>query len=148
AGIAGFMKLMGAGHIPVITWAGENQTRRWSTTRPSRGRGSATSAIPRGNSDWTLPAVMRSMAHYADWATLSGRHRGAGYLTNRSRAVIVILALVAGVGALVLWQSVGSSGCSGELTLRVAAAPEIAPAVRQSGEEWAKGLRAPGGQCV
>jgi Ca-activated chloride channel homolog len=56
--------------------------------------------------------------------------------------------LVVGVGALALWQSVGPSSCSGEIRLNVAAAPEIAPAMRQVAESWAASASAPGGQCV
>jgi hypothetical protein len=56
--------------------------------------------------------------------------------------------LVAGVGAVALWQSVGPSGCTGELRLSVAAAPEVAPALRQTADRWAATAHAPGGECV
>jgi Ca-activated chloride channel homolog len=101
---------------------------------------------------WTLRVQMRRMAHYAEWLTMSsGRHRGPGLLSTGTRAIFVVVVLVAGVGALVLWQSVGgggASGCSGEVRLSVAAAPEIAPAIQQTANGWATGARAPGGQCV
>ncbi len=66
----------------------------------------------------------------------------------RGRAAIVTMMLVVGVGALALWQSVGPSSCSGEIRLSVAAAPEIAPALRQTADTWAAAASAPGGQCV
>ncbi len=90
---------------------------------------------------------MRSMAHYAEWVTMSGRHRGPG-LGKRGRAALVTMILVLGVGALAIWQSVGSGSCTGEIRLAVAAAPEIAPALRESAESWAAGASAPSGQCV
>jgi Ca-activated chloride channel family protein len=79
----------------------------------------------------------------------SGRHRGPGLLGHGVRAIFVAVVLVAAVGALVVWQSTGNgSGCSGEVRLSVAAAPEIAPAVQQTASDWAAGAQAPGGQCV
>ncbi len=66
----------------------------------------------------------------------------------RGRAAVVTMILVVGVGAFALWQSVGPSTCSGEIRLSVAAAPEIAPAMRETAESWAAGAGAPGGQCV
>ena len=80
----------------------------------------------------------------------SGRHRGPALLGTRAKAGLVIVALVAAIGALVLWQSGGSGGgssCSGEQRLTVAAAPEIAPAVRDTANAWANSIKA-GGQCV
>src|SRR5258705_10076204 len=95
---------------------------------------------------------MRRMAHYAERVTMSsGRHRGPGLLGNGARAFFVAVGLVAGVGALVVWQSVGGGGgggglgCSGEVRLSVAAAPEIAPAIQLAGNGWADTARAPGG---
>jgi Ca-activated chloride channel homolog len=90
------------------------------------------------------------MVHYAEWVTLSGgRHRGPGLLSTGGRAIFVTLVLVAGVGALVVWQSVGkNASCSGEVRLSVAAAPEISPAVQQTANTWAATAHAPGGQCV
>ena len=80
----------------------------------------------------------------------SGRHRGPALLGTRAKAGLVIVALVAAIGALVLWQSGGSGGtssCSGEQRLTVAAAPEIAPAIRDTANAWANSVKA-GGQCV
>src|SRR5262245_44273134 len=90
---------------------------------------------------------MRSMAHYAEWVTMSGRHRGPG-LGRRGRAAIVTIVLVAGIGAVALWQSVGSTQCSGEIRLSIAAAPEIATAVKQTADSWAASAHAPSGECV
>ncbi len=78
---------------------------------------------------------------------MSGRHRGPG-LGRGGRAAIVTALLVAGVGAVALWQSVGSSACTGEIRLSVAAAPEIAPALRQTADRWATTAHAPSGECV
>src|SRR5258707_1262252 len=61
---------------------------------------------------------------------------------------VVTTVLVAGVGALALWQSMGPSSCSNELRLTVAAAPEIAPALRQAADRWVAHASAPGGQCI
>jgi hypothetical protein len=81
----------------------------------------------------------------------SGRHRGPALLGTRAKAGLVIVALVAAIGALVLWQSGGSGGtssCSGEQRLTVAAAPEIATAIRDTANAWASGVQSAGGKCV
>src|SRR5262245_41495351 len=91
---------------------------------------------------------MRSMAHYAEWVTMSGgRHRGPG-VAIRGRAAVVTMILVAGIGALAVWRSMGPSSCSGELQLTVAATPEIAPALQDAADSWATGASAPGGECI
>jgi hypothetical protein len=81
---------------------------------------------------------------------MSGRHRGPGLLSTGGRAVFVVLVLVAAVGGFVVWRSTGGAGagCSGEVQLTIAAAPEIMPAVQQTANTWAAGAHAPGGQCV
>jgi hypothetical protein len=71
-------------------------------------------------------------------------------MSTPARAAIVTIALVAAVGALAVWRSMGTSsvGCSGEVRLSVAAAPEIAPVLSQAASRWAAGARGDGGECV
>jgi Ca-activated chloride channel homolog len=78
---------------------------------------------------------------------MSGRHRGPG-LGRRGRAAIVTIVLVAAIAAVALWQSVGPTQCSGEIRLSIAAAPEIATAVKQTADSWAASAHAPSGECV
>ena len=65
-------------------------------------------------------------------------------MSVRGRAVVVIVAIVAAVGALVVWRSAGgSASCSGELRLSVTAAPEIAPVIEDTARTWAETAQGP-----
>jgi Ca-activated chloride channel homolog len=65
------------------------------------------------------------------------------------RAVIVAVALVAAGGAAWTGYSrLGGSGCTGQVRLTVAAAPEIARAIETTAEQWVAGGAQVGGRCV
>jgi Ca-activated chloride channel family protein len=79
-------------------------------------------------------------AHYG---IVSGRHRldlslrGGGVVFASAAAISVVLA-----GSWLGYMRMSASGCTGQLKIAVAAAPEIAPAVRQIASQWtASGAR-------
>jgi hypothetical protein len=61
---------------------------------------------------------------------------------------VYVVAAVMAAGGLAAWRSSGEEPCVGETRLRVAAAEEIAPAVRETARAWATGARASGNRCV
>ncbi|GIE48989.1 hypothetical protein Ani05nite_25230 [Amorphoplanes nipponensis] len=61
-------------------------------------------------------------------------------------ATLAVVAVVA--GARIVAGQFGGGGCSGQVRLSVAVAPEIATAVQQSAAEWVAGKAAVDGTCV
>ncbi|WP_344934001.1 VWA domain-containing protein [Actinoplanes nipponensis] len=79
---------------------------------------------------------------------MTGRHRRRSRL-RAGTAVLATLAVVAVVaGARIVAGQFGGGGCSGQVRLSVAVAPEIATAVQQSAAEWVAGKAAVDGTCV
>jgi Ca-activated chloride channel homolog len=79
---------------------------------------------------------------------MRGRHRARGSDGSLARGVVYMVAFGLAVAALVTWRAESGPGCSGDLRLTVAAAPEIATAIRETAGEWAQGVAAPGDACV
>ncbi|GLZ14079.1 hypothetical protein Acsp04_43140 [Actinomadura sp. NBRC 104425] len=81
---------------------------------------------------------------------MSGRHRVRGMGGRRRRAVVAVSAGAAVLAAAVAYGVVRVRGCGGPdaLTLDVAAAPEIAPAVRSVAARFGAERHAVGGRCV
>jgi len=79
---------------------------------------------------------------------VSGRHRrnftlkGAS-VVGAALAIVVVLA-----GTWLGYQQVSGKGCTGKVTLTVAAATEIAPVVNQAAQQWVKGGAHVNGTCV
>ncbi len=61
-------------------------------------------------------------------------------------ATLAVVAVVTGVRVGV--SQLGGAECGGQVRLSVAAAPEIAPAVREAAEDWSGGTAAVDGTCV
>lgn len=70
------------------------------------------------------------------------RFRGAGAIATALALVVV------GAGGWYGYQRLAESRCSGQITLNLAAAPEIAPAVDRAAGEWAADGGAVDGICV
>jgi hypothetical protein len=77
-----------------------------------------------------------------------GRHRTRPRGGRNARIAVYVTAAVMAAGGLAAWRSGGEEPCVGEIRLRLAAAQEIAPAVRDTAREWATGARAAGNRCV
>ena len=58
-------------------------------------------------------------------------------------AIVVVIS-----GAWLTYQQFADSGCTGSVRLSVAAAPEIAPAVKQVADKWSQDGAEVGGTCV
>ncbi|MGH3658046.1 MAG: substrate-binding domain-containing protein, partial [Micromonosporaceae bacterium] len=72
-----------------------------------------------------------------------------GHILPRSRVWLLVAGttVLAMASGLLVWVAVGT-GCDGTLRLSVSAAPDIAPAVRESAAEWVTGQPHVGGTCV
>jgi Ca-activated chloride channel homolog len=77
-----------------------------------------------------------------------GRHRTRPRGGRNARIAVYATAAVMAAGGLAAWRSGGDEPCVGEIRLRVAAAEEIAPALRDTARDWATGARAAGNRCV
>jgi Mg-chelatase subunit ChlD len=77
-----------------------------------------------------------------------GRHRTRPRGGRNARIAVYVTAAVMAAGGLAAWRSGGDEPCVGEIRLRVAAAEEIAPALRDTARDWATGARAAGNRCV
>lgn len=66
---------------------------------------------------------------------------------HRIRLVVAGATALASLTGVAVW-SVSDSGCESRLRLTVAAAPEIAPAVREAGRHWARRQPRVGEACV
>lgn len=77
---------------------------------------------------------------------MPGRHRMRSKIRRLSLSAVV-LAIVA-AGTWFGYQQLAPSTCAGEVSLTVAAAPEIAPAVRTVAQRWVAGGAAVDGVCV
>jgi hypothetical protein len=84
---------------------------------------------------------------------VSGRHRPAGH-TGRPSAfrtplsIVAVAALVAVTAIAVRVMAADANGCGGGVGLSVAAAPEIAPAIEDAADEWAKTNPEVNGKCI
>ncbi|MEU4419371.1 substrate-binding domain-containing protein [Actinoplanes sp. NPDC024001] len=58
-------------------------------------------------------------------------------------AIVVVIS-----GAWLTYQQFADSGCTGSVRLSVAAAPEIAPAVKQVADQWSQNGAEVGGTCI
>ena len=77
---------------------------------------------------------------------MTGRHRSSrrlSRLTAAAAAVVLVLTVAGAWGGYRLLS--GPASCAGKVTLRVAAAPEIAPAVQDTANQWMTTER---GACV
>ncbi len=77
---------------------------------------------------------------------MTGRHRNA---RSTPRTQVLVGVLVLAVVLLAGWggyRLLSGSSCSGRITLNVAAAPEIAPAVQSTANQWSSGIKS--GTCV
>jgi Ca-activated chloride channel family protein len=77
-----------------------------------------------------------------------GRHRTRPRGGRNARIAVYLTAGVMAAGGLAAWRSGDDEPCVGEIRLRVAAAAEIAPALRDTARDWATGARAAGNRCV
>ncbi|GLY24906.1 VWA domain-containing protein [Micromonospora sp. NBRC 101691] len=68
--------------------------------------------------------------------------RGAGAVASATALVVVV------AGSWFGYRQLARPGCSGQVELTVAAAPEIAPVVQAAAAQWADGGAAAGGTCV
>ncbi|WP_212822096.1 substrate-binding domain-containing protein [Polymorphospora rubra] len=68
--------------------------------------------------------------------------RGAGAIAS------VMALVVVAVGGWFVYRTLAGAGCSGEVPLNVAAAPEIAPAVEAAAQAWIEDGAAVDGRCV
>ncbi|MEU4568216.1 substrate-binding domain-containing protein [Micromonospora sp. NPDC023956] len=68
--------------------------------------------------------------------------RGAGAVASATALVVVV------AGSWFGYRQLSPAGCSGQVELTVAAAPEIAPAVQAVAEQWQTGGASAGGTCV
>ena len=77
---------------------------------------------------------------------MPGRHRFHSRVRIISVTVAAVTLTAVGAGA---WagRSLTDKGCTGEVRLAVAAAPEIAPALRSAADSWAESSKS-GGTCV
>ncbi|MFB9239263.1 VWA domain-containing protein [Plantactinospora siamensis] len=78
---------------------------------------------------------------------MSGRHRNHGRISGAALAGAAALVLVV-AGAWFGYQRLAQPACSGQLTLKVAATPEVAPAVQAVADQWSKDGAAVEGVCV
>jgi Ca-activated chloride channel homolog len=88
---------------------------------------------------------------------VSGRHRSGGTLDRRIPgdsgrrlpiALGAVVALVAVTAVTLRIVAANASGCAGELELRIAATPEIAPAVEDVARKWTGTEPQVSGKCV
>ncbi|WP_238547299.1 VWA domain-containing protein [Actinoplanes friuliensis] len=80
---------------------------------------------------------------------MSGRHRRNFSLTGIILASATAAVVVIGAGSWVGYEQLAAQDCSGQVKLNVAAAPEIAGAVRTTAQKWMEGEDAQvGGVCV
>ena len=81
---------------------------------------------------------------------MKGRHRANDLQSNGVKALAagLVLPLVV-IGAVYGgYRAVAAAGCSGEVRISVAAAPEIAPAVAAAADRWTKTSPKVDGECV
>jgi hypothetical protein len=79
--------------------------------------------------------------------TVSGRHRMRSSLRGAGAAAAATV-LVVVAGSWFGYQQLAGPSCSGRIQLSVAAAPEIAPAVKAAADQWAADGAAVGGTCI
>ncbi len=79
--------------------------------------------------------------------TVSGRHRMRTSLRGAGAAAAATL-LVVVAGSWFGYQQLAGPSCSGRIQLSVAAAPEIAPAVKGAADQWVADGAAVGGTCI
>src|SRR5687767_3847379 len=80
--------------------------------------------------------------------TVSGRHRmRRSFRGGGAIAVAMALVVVVG-GAWFGYRELAGNRCTGEIKLAVAAAPEVAPAVRSAAADWSQDGGDAGGTCV
>jgi hypothetical protein len=77
---------------------------------------------------------------------VTGRHRNASRARNTKVVAAVVVLALAMIGGWVGYRLVNRQGCSGRVTLSVAAAPEIAPAIQDTADKWSAGIKS--GTCV
>src|ERR1700761_1196133 len=79
---------------------------------------------------------------------VSGRHR-RNFALGRAGVVAVGLAvLLVLTGSWFGYRQLAADKCTGQLPLNVAAATEIAPAIKQVADQWVKDGAAVSGTCV
>ncbi|GAA2478512.1 VWA domain-containing protein [Winogradskya humida] len=79
---------------------------------------------------------------------MPGRHRTTFRHSGTIAGVTALALTVAGAGAWLGYQRMSDQDCSGQVPLSVAAAPEVAPAVRDAAQRWMDAGAAVAGRCV
>ncbi|GAA2597501.1 substrate-binding domain-containing protein [Winogradskya consettensis] len=79
---------------------------------------------------------------------MPGRHRTTFRHSGTIAGVTALALTVAGAGAWLGYRRMSEQDCSGQVPLSVAAAPEVAPAVRDAAQRWMDAGAAVAGRCV
>jgi Ca-activated chloride channel family protein len=79
---------------------------------------------------------------------VSGRHRRTFILGKAGMVAVGLAVLLLLTGSWYGYRQLTGEACTGRLTLTVAAATEIAPAVRQAADQWTKNGADVDGTCV
>jgi Ca-activated chloride channel homolog len=79
---------------------------------------------------------------------VSGRHRRSFALGRAGTVAVGLAVLLVLTGSWFGYRQLTANKCTGRLTLNVAAATEIAPAVKQVADQWVKNGAAVDGTCV
>lgn len=80
--------------------------------------------------------------------TVSGRHRMRSSLPGAGAAAAATALVLVIAGSWFGYQRLAGPSCSGKIQLSVAAAPEIAPAVKGAADQWVVDGAAVGGTCI
>lgn len=80
--------------------------------------------------------------------TVSGRHRMRSSLRGAGAAAAATALVVVVAGSWFGYQQLAGPSCSGRIQLSVAAAPEIAPAIKGAADQWVADGAAVGGTCI
>ncbi len=80
--------------------------------------------------------------------TVSGRHRMRSSLRGAGAAAAAIALVLVVAGSWFGYQRLAGPSCSGRIQLSLAAAPEIAPAIKGAADQWVADGATVGGTCI